>query len=168
MSDHHDSHGHDDWFRHSSDEALPQQEHAAHVNTTAIGLTLLAIVFGVLLTVVLLSMYFVQYANSRKAEMNEGTGSAEAYLAYRDQADATLASGGWADRAAGTVNLAIDDAIEGVLSDYASSNERAQAEWVGPSKPQRSLVTESHADPHEGDAHDDHADDGHGHDHDDH
>jgi cell division protein FtsN len=69
-----DQHGHDDWFRHSADEALPQQEHAAHVNTTAIGLTLLAIVFGVLFTVVVLSMYFVQYANTRKAEMNEGTG----------------------------------------------------------------------------------------------
>lgn len=135
MSDHNDQHGHDDWFRHSSDEALPQQEHASHVNTTAIGLTLLAIVFGVLLTVVLLSMYFVQYANTRKAEMNEGTGSAEAYIAYRDQSDAMLSSSGWVDRAAGTVNISIDDAMDAVVADYAEGNDGARAAWVGPSTP---------------------------------
>lgn len=155
MSDHnhdnhgHDSHGHDDWFRHSSDEALPQQEHAAHVNTTAIGLTLLAIVFGVLLTVVLLSMYFVQYANTRKAEMNEGTGSAAEYMAYRDQSKAMLGTTAWVDRTAGTVNVAIDDAMDAVVAEYKSSNANAKAEWVGP-KPTRtsSAVTGHPVDGH--------------------
>ena len=129
MSDHH---GHDDWFRHSSDEALPQQEHAAHVNTTAIGLTLLAIVFGVLFTVVVLSMYFVQYANTRKAQMNEGTGSAEAYLAYRDQSAAQLGSLEWVDRAAGTVNMPLESAMDAVVAEYGLPGMSADAAWVGP------------------------------------
>ena len=129
MSDHHD---HGDWFRHSEDEALPQQEHAAHVNTTAIGLTLLAIVFGVLFTVVILSMYFVSYANTRKAAMNEGTASAQAYTAYRDQSAATLSTGGWADRAAGTVNLPLDDAMESVIAEYNRPGTQADTEWQGP------------------------------------
>ena len=134
MSDHHDDHGHDDWFRHSSDEAMPQQEHAAHVNTTAIGLTLLAIVFGVLLTVVLLSMYFVQYANTRKAEMNEGTASAEMFLTYREQSDAMLSSGGWVDRTAGTVNVPLDEAMDAVISQCGAAVMRSETEWVGPAR----------------------------------
>ena len=151
MSDHNhgDNHGHDDWFRHSADEALPQQEHAAHVNTTAIGLTLLSIVFGVLLTVVLLSMYFVQYANTRKAEMNEGTGSAAAFIEYRDRSESALGATAWVDRSAGTVNLAIDDAMDAVVADYQQSNANAKAEWVGP-KPIRtsSAVTGHQSDGH--------------------
>lgn len=130
MSDHHDDHG--AWFRHSEDEALPQQESAAHVNTSAIGLTLLAIVFGVLFTVVILSMYFVNYANTRKAQMNEGTASAEAYIAYRNESEATLSTGGWADRASGTVNLPITDAMESVIAEYNTPGMRASTEWHGP------------------------------------
>ena len=44
----------------------PQAEHAAHVSTTAIGLTLLAIVFGVLFVIVL-SMYRVRSTVHRHA-----------------------------------------------------------------------------------------------------
>jgi hypothetical protein len=102
------------------------------VNTTAIGLTLLAIVFGVLFTVVVLSMYFVQYANTRKAEMNEGVGSSEAYLAYRDQSEAQLGSLEWVDRAAGTVNLPLDDAMDAVVAEYALPGMSAAGEWVAP------------------------------------
>lgn len=130
MTDHHDDHG--DWFRHSEDEARPQQEHASHVNTTVIGLTLLAIVFGVLFTVVVLSMYFVNYANSRKAAMNEGTASAEAYISYRNDSQAALSTGGWADRAAGTVNLPISDAMASVIAEYNAPGMQAKTEWHGP------------------------------------
>lgn len=129
MSDH--SHDHDDWFRHSEDEALPQKENAAHVNTTAIGLTLLAIVFGVLFTVVILSMYFVNYANTRKAKMNEGTASAQAFLEYRDQSEAMLSATGWADRAAGKVNLPISEAMDSVVEQYNTPGMRADAQWRG-------------------------------------
>jgi hypothetical protein len=142
MSDHHD---HGDWFRHSADEALPQQEHASHVNTTAIGLTLLAIVFGVLFTVVVLSMYFVQYANTRKAEMNEGVGSAETYIAYRDQSAAQLQALEWVDRAAGTVNVPVDAAMDAVLAEYNAPGIAAVAPWVNP---KAAVATAGSADPH--------------------
>lgn len=128
MSDH----GHDDWFRHESGEAPPQAEHASHVNTTAIGLTLLAIVFGVLFTVILMSMYFVQYAGSRVALEQEGVDSAQAYIAYRDQTQRNLDTFGWADQAAGTVNLPIDRAIDDVVEMYGQPGVRASTAWVGP------------------------------------
>lgn len=125
-------HGHDDWFRHSPDEGLPQHEHAAHVNSTAIGLTLLAIVFGVLLTVIVLTMYFVSYTTRLKAERQEGTKSAEPYLAYRDQSQRTLDRFGWADREAGTVNLPIERAMDDVVAFYDQPGRRADAVWHSP------------------------------------
>jgi hypothetical protein len=130
---HHDhDHGHDDWFRHGADEAPPQHEHASHVNSTAIGLTLLAIVFGVLFTVIVLSMYFISYSTTLKAERQEGVESANPYLAYRDDAAKKLARAGWADRAAGTVYIPIESAIDGVVADYGQPGVRASAAWHGP------------------------------------
>lgn len=152
MSDHshHDNHGsghdaghdagHDDWFRHSADEAMPQQEHASHVNTTAIGLTLLSVVFGVLFTVVLLSMYFVNYANTRKSQMNEGTASALPYITYRDKSNDELSVLGWVDRAAGTVNVPLDSAMDAVIAEYAAPGMRADAEWQGPASGEKTTT----------------------------
>jgi hypothetical protein len=130
MSDH----SHDDWFRHEADESAPQAEHAAHVNTTAIGLTLLAIVFGVLFTVIILSMYFVQYAGTRKAMLEEGTRSAEPYLQYEQQATRELNRLSWADREAGTVYVPIDSAMDAVVEAYGAPGVRAAAAWHGPAK----------------------------------
>jgi len=129
-----DAHGHDDWFRHEADESAPQAEHAAHVNTTAIGLTLLAIVFGVLFTIIVLSMYFVQYAGTRKAMLEEGTQSAEPYLQYAEQSQRDLSRLTWVDQAAGTVNIPIDRAMDRVVENYSSTGSRAKAEWFGPMK----------------------------------
>lgn len=139
MSDH----GHDDWFRHDSGEAPPQAEHAAHVNTTAIGLTLLAIVFGVLFTIILMSMYFVQYAGTRLSSEMEGVESAQPYIAYRDQSERSLAGFGWADQAAGTVNLPIDRAIGDVVETYGQPGVRASTPWVGP-KPTSATASAAH------------------------
>ncbi len=132
MSDHGGQH--DDWFRHSPEEGLPQHEHAGHVNTTTIGLTLLVIVFGVLGTVILLSMYYVSYTTTLKAERQEGTQSAAEYLAYRDNAERALSSFGWADRNAGKVNVPIDRAMDEVVAYYNRPGRHARAAWHGPSR----------------------------------
>ncbi|HHN77646.1 MAG TPA: hypothetical protein ENK11_03090 [Phycisphaerales bacterium] len=132
MSDHGGQH--DDWFRHSPEEGLPQHEHAGHVNTTSIGLTLLVIVFGVLGLVILLSMYYVSYTTTLKAERQEGTRSAAEYLAYRDSAERALSSFGWADRNAGKVNLPIDRAMDDVVAYYNRPGRSARAPWHGPAR----------------------------------
>lgn len=137
MSDqsHHDhghDHGHDDWFRHGSDEGPPQHEHAAHVNSHAIGLTLLAIVFGVLLTVILLSMYYISYTTNLKAQRQEGVESAGAYLVYRDDAARRLERSGWVDREAGTVNIPIERAMDQVVSFYNAPGRQGMTDWVPP------------------------------------
>lgn len=141
MNDQHDHngdrHGHDDWFRHTTDEGLPQREHAAHVNSTAIGLTLLAIVFGVLFTVIVLSMYFIGYTTRIKAERQEGTESAAAYLTYRDLSQRNMQRFGWIDREAGTVHLPIDRAIEDVVVFYNDPSRRADSAWHAPAHRQQ-------------------------------
>lgn len=136
MTDQHDHqgnhNGHDDWFRHTPDEGVPQHEHAAHVNSTAIGLTLLAIVFGVLFTVIILSMYFIGYTTRLKAERQEGTESAATYLTYRDQSQRSMERFGWIDREAGTVQLPIDRAIDDVVAFYHEPDRRSDSAWHGP------------------------------------
>lgn len=133
MSDHSQGHN-DNWFRHTGDEVLPQHEHAAHVNSAVIGLTLLAVVFGVLLTVIVLSMYYVGYTTRLRAERQEGTASAAEYLVYRDNAQRSLNQFGWADRQAGTVNLPISRAMDEVVAYYNEPGRAGHEKWRGPLK----------------------------------
>ena len=117
-----DAHGHDDWFRHSSDEALPQVEHAQHVSTKALGITLLLIVFGVLFVLLIISAYFSSYTTQVRAERQEGTSSAAEYLSYRSGMDRRLAETGWIDRTNQTLHIPLDRAIELVVDDYRTAS----------------------------------------------
>ncbi len=130
MSDHNGQH--DDWFRHSPEEGMPQHEHAGHVNTTSIGLTLLVIVFGVLGMVILLSMYYVSYTTNLKAQRQEGTDSAAEFLAYQNRSEQALSTFGWADRNAGKVNLPIGRAMDDVVAYYNRPGRQSKARWHGP------------------------------------
>ena len=117
-----DAHGHDDWFRHSSDEALPQVEHAQHVSTKALGITLVMIVFGVLFVLLILSAYFSSYTTQVRAEKQEGTSSAADYLSYRSGMDRRLAETGWVDRTNQTLHIPLDRAVELVVDEYRSAS----------------------------------------------
>ncbi len=116
--DEHGAHGHDDWFRHASDEAAPQAEHAGHVSTKALGVTLLIIVFGVLFVILLLSAYFSSYTTQLKAEKQEGVGSAQEYMSYRSSMQRRLEGTGWIDRDAGTLHIPLERAMSMVVEDY--------------------------------------------------
>ena len=116
-----DAHGHDDWFRHSDDEALPQVEHAEHVSTKALGITLVAIVFGVLFVILILAAYFSSYTTQVRAERQENTTSAAEYLSYRSGVDRRLVETGWVDRNAQTLHIPLDRAIDLVVDEYVAA-----------------------------------------------
>lgn len=116
-----DAHGHDDWFRHSNEEALPQVEHAQHVSTKALGITLVAIIFGMLFVLLILTAYFSSYTTQVRAELQEGTISANDYLSYRSGIDRRLAETGWIDRTNQTLHIPLDRAVELVVDEYRSA-----------------------------------------------
>jgi len=113
----------DNWFRHPDEEGLPQSEHGSHVSATGLGITFLAIVFGVLFVILLLVAYFNRYTVQMESRLVEGTSLAEPYMQYRSQKKSELAlTGGprWIDRDAGTVRISKDDAARLVIEEYAS------------------------------------------------
>jgi hypothetical protein len=121
MADHHTTPDQlDPWFRHSAAEGMPQHEHAAKVDTG-----ILVSVFVILCaTVLVFTVGVAVYANGAIARMQGerelSTSSAEPALAYRAKALADASSTQWLDRAAGTVQLSVEQATERVLAEYAN------------------------------------------------
>jgi hypothetical protein len=119
---------HDAWHRHTADEGRPQHEHAAHVNATGLGLTLLGIVFGVVFVILVLVAYFNSYTTTYKAQKLEGVPATRAeYASARSAAEQRLRETGWIDRAAGTVHLPVEDAMSRVVAEYAALGAAASS-----------------------------------------
>ena len=128
MSGHHD----EDWFRHSEDEGLPQDEHAAHVSAGALGVTFLVITFGVVGLVLILSMYFVSYTREIKTTRLEGTQSAAQYRGYRSGAETRLNNASWVDRESGVVRVPLDRAMDLVIGEYEGRSTASASDTGGP------------------------------------
>ena len=117
---HNDGHGHDEWFRHGPEDGLPQAEHAAHISASGLGISLLLTTFGVLAVVIILSLYFDGYTTQLAAEKQEGTGSADPYLAYRNAAMTNLSGDPKPlDRKNGVYRIPVDRAMDIVVAEYA-------------------------------------------------
>jgi len=116
-------HAHDDWHQHTTAEGAPQEEHGSHASAKAMGLTLIAMVVGVVLTILILVAYFKSYVGNHKADVQEGTvgimtPAFDAKLAARE----TLSSYSWIDREAKTVRVPIDSAMQSVMAEYQAAN----------------------------------------------
>lgn len=120
-------HGLDEWHEHTPDEGLPQPEHGAQANPTALAITFLAMVFGVLFVVIVLAIYFNTYTTRLSAARTEHTRGAAEYLSLRSAAETRLSSAGIIDREAGTVHIPLEDAMRDVVERYRSVRERADA-----------------------------------------
>lgn len=116
--------GHD-WFRHDEGDGVPQAEHAAHVSSKALGITLIGMVFGVLFVVVLLSLYFNTYKTTKVAQYQEHTRAADPYLAYKAQMETQLNRVEWIDREAGVVRIPVGMAADRVVQQYAGRAGRS-------------------------------------------
>ena len=115
-------HAHDDWHQHTAAEGAPQEEHGAQASAKAMGLTLIAMVVGVVLTILVLVAYFKSYVGNFKAQKQEGTTGImtpafEGKLAAREK----LSSYQWIDRDAKTVRVPIDAAMQTVLAEYKAN-----------------------------------------------
>lgn len=127
MSDHtSETHGQSDaWHRHSGDD-VPQTEHAAHVSSKALGLTLLGIVFGVAAVIIILIIYFNSYQSRYKAMRQEGTTSAIEAINAKTDALAHLSGYGWIDREGGVAFVPVNDAVDLVLVEYQEMQAMAE------------------------------------------
>lgn len=112
-------HAHDDWHEHTAAEGMPQEEHGSQASAKAMGLTLVAMVVGVVLTILILVAYFKSYVGNHKAKVQEGTvgimtPAFEGKLAAKEK----LSSYAWIDRDARTVRVPVDAAMQRVLAEY--------------------------------------------------
>lgn len=123
MSSEHDTHGHG-----GADLDGAKVPIGAVENTKALGLTFIAMTFGVLLVIVVLSVYFKSHADQLKAQREDGWDqiAGEALTARRDaQAQLELSGGArWLDVTAGTVQLPESEARRAVIASYAGSGTR--------------------------------------------
>lgn len=127
MSEHHEvPHVHaepDAWHRHASEEGMPQEEHGATVNPTALSIVFVAMIFGVVFVLLLLTAYFNNYTYTYKARQQEGVPVARAvFETEKALADARLSTYGWIDRNAGTVHIPLDTAYQTVIAHYQGAD----------------------------------------------
>lgn len=122
------SHGHDDWHQHTPEEGVPQEEHGSTVSSNALGITMLAIIFGVAFVIIILTAYFQHYTDTYKAEKQEGIPAARAdYITARATAESRLGSAGAVNRDTGVFRIPMDRAAELVASEYAREASQGSA-----------------------------------------
>jgi len=72
MSTHEQGQGHhDDWFAHSREEGLPQQEHASHVNTKALLIFYMVMLAFVVVSVIAVMLFFQRYVLNVRQDRTE-------------------------------------------------------------------------------------------------
>lgn len=109
----------DAWHRHSSDEGMPQAEHAARINPFGLYVGVFGILGFVVVSVIVVAIYFQSYVSTYRAEKQESVDVSEEYVAMRARADATLANYQWIDMRENVVSLPIDVAMDRVVDAYA-------------------------------------------------
>ncbi|MFK7884277.1 MAG: hypothetical protein AB8F26_08880 [Phycisphaerales bacterium] len=115
---------HDDWHQHTAAEGMPQEEHGSQASVKALGMTFIVMTVGVIVTILLLVVYFKSYVGTYKAKVQEGTAIMQPAFEAKLAAQSKLESFGWIDRDARTVHIPIDQAMQSVINDYqnAASN----------------------------------------------
>lgn len=124
MSNQHLDHEHaqpDSWHRHTPDEGGWQEEHGAHASPKALAMTFVAMVLGVVFTVVVLIVFFENYTSKFKVSVEETTEIGELARLDKSKALGRLNQGGWLD--SDSVQIPIDRAMERVVAKRAISSD---------------------------------------------
>jgi len=124
---HHDSHhlpveheAPDSWHRHTAEEGTPQAEHAAIAAPGVLVVAFIAISSTVAITVLILVVFFNQYATRFKAEQIETTAMSKEFNEYKGKWEEQDTRGyAVANAAAGNVRIPLDKATQRVLDKYA-------------------------------------------------
>jgi hypothetical protein len=108
----------DEWHDHVA-EAPPQVEHASHVNALALGIVFLGGVITVVLTVVLVVIYFNSVYASTRARRLETTVWAQESFADKVKAKTLLEGGGEVPGEVGVTLAPQSEVMDVVIREYA-------------------------------------------------
>jgi hypothetical protein len=103
----------DSWHRHTPDEGGWQAEHAAHASPKALAMTFVAMVLGVLFTVLVLIVFFDNYSSKFKVAIEETTTIGDLARSKKSESLGNLQAAGWVDHQ--TLRIPIDQGMAKVL-----------------------------------------------------
>jgi len=113
-------HGHhDEWFAHTREEGLPQQEHAGHVNTKALMVFYMVMLGFVVASVIGVTLFFQRYVLEVRRTKTETLNLAIEANRYKAQTLETMDTYGWADEVVeGAARIPMNEARQRVLQTY--------------------------------------------------
>jgi len=109
----------DPWHDHTREEPKPEHEHAARVNSVGLFIAFIVTVVGVVATVVVVSIYFLQTVQDHKAKVIEVSVWAEESWAERD-AQLALLNDPSQTMDGYSVEVALDEAMDRVAEEYGT------------------------------------------------
>lgn len=114
----------DNWHRRTSDEGVPQEEHASHVSYAWVAAAGATMAVAVILTVVLITVYYEHYVAQLKLERQETTQFTTQAEARRDAAEQQLQDqpAKTDEQDTGTAEEPIDKAMDDVVNEYSGDD----------------------------------------------
>ncbi len=114
----------DEWHQHPPEQGVPQIEHGAHANITALLLTFVVVTVATVIFSVIIGLYTINQITRLQTE-GEGMGlAAVAPEAAQYRQDALAAQNGYGWTAEGNVRLPIEQAMEMVVADYGEKKSQ--------------------------------------------
>ena len=118
MSTHEHGH-HDDWFAHTREEGLPQEEHASHVDTRALLIFYMVMLAFVVISVIAVILFFQRYVLGIRQERTETLNLAVEANAYKADTLAELETFGSSGLIVeGAARIPLEEARQKVLQQY--------------------------------------------------
>ncbi|MEQ8844474.1 MAG: hypothetical protein RIB58_06430 [Phycisphaerales bacterium] len=115
---HHDAH-HDDWFAHTREEGLPQEEHAGHVDTRALLIFYVAMLAFVVVSVIGVTLFFQRYVLGVRQAKTETLNLAIEANRYKAQTLEDMTQYGWSGEVLeGSARIPLEEARAQVLRSY--------------------------------------------------
>ncbi|MFI4916222.1 MAG: hypothetical protein ACIAS6_06925 [Phycisphaerales bacterium JB060] len=112
-------HHHDDWFAHTREEGLPQNEHAGHVNTRALMVFYMGMLAFVVISVIGVVLFFRAYVSGVQQRNIETLQLAVDANRYKAETLETMGQYGWSGEIVqGAARIPLTEARDKVLSSY--------------------------------------------------
>lgn len=122
MSTHEHGH-HDDWFAHTREEGLPQQEHAGHVDARALMIFYMAMLAFVVVSVIGVTLFFQRYVLEVRRSKTETLNLAIEANAYKAETLEAMGQYGWSGEIVqGAARIPLSEAREKVAQSYSGGD----------------------------------------------
>ncbi len=114
----------DAWHQHPADQGVPQQEHGAHANITALLITFVVLTLATVIFSVIIGLYTIREIGQYTAQGERQGLEAVSTEALQYKEDALAAQAGYSWTANGTVKIPIDQAMQKVIADYQETQSK--------------------------------------------